>query len=130
LREAKMNLKEETIKMKNWAVVGATNKRRKFGYKIYQRLKENGYNVYPVNPNLDNINGDKCYDNLDEIDDRIDVVDLVVNPEIGIKIMEDIKKNNIKYVWLQPGARSAEIRRFARDNDIDYINGCIYVELL
>jgi hypothetical protein len=125
-----MNLKEETIKMKNWAVVGATNKRRKFGYKIYQRLKENGYNVYPVNPNLDNINGDKCYDNLDEIDDRIDVVDLVVNPEIGIKIMEDIKKNNIKYVWLQPGARSAEIRRFARDNDIDYINGCIYVELL
>jgi hypothetical protein len=130
LREAKMNLKEETIKMKNWAVVGATNKRRKFGYKIYQRLKENGYNVYPVNPNLDNINGDKCYDNLDEIDDRIDVVDLVVNPEIGIKIMEDIKKNNIKYVWLQPGARSAEIRRFTRDNDIDYINGCIYVELL
>lgn len=125
-----MNLKEETIKMKNWAVVGATNKRRKFGYKIYQRLKENGYNVYPVNPNLDNINGDRCYDNLDEIDDRIDVVDLVVNPEIGIKIMEEIKKNNIKYVWLQPGARSAEIRRFARENDIDYINGCIYLELL
>ncbi len=125
-----MNLKEKTIKMKNWAVVGATNKRRKFGYKIFELLKENGYNVYPVNPNLETINEDRCYDNLDEIDEKIDVVDLVVNPKIGIEIMKDIKNNNIKYVWLQPGARSAEIRKFARENDIKYINGCIYAELI
>lgn len=125
-----MNIKEKTIELKNWAVVGATNKRRKFGYKIFKKLQENGYNVYPVNPNLESIDGEKCYDNLNEINDKIDVVDLVVNPKIGIKIMEDIKNNDIKYVWLQPGARSAEIRRFAGENDIEFINGCIYAELL
>ncbi len=125
-----MNLKEKTMELKNWAVVGATNKRKKFGYKIFKKLKENGYNVYPVNPNLESINGDRCYDNLNEIDEKIDVVDLVVNPKIGIEIMKDIKNNDIKYVWLQPGARSQEIRKFARKNNIEFINGCIYAEFL
>src|SRR6056297_1367114 len=102
---SKMDLKKKTLKMKNWAVVGATDKNNKFGYKIYKRLKQNGYNVFAVNPNIEQLLGDRVYDSLAEIEAEIDVVDLVVNPKIGIKVMEKIDKKGIKYVWAQPGAR-------------------------
>jgi hypothetical protein len=124
-----MNLKKETMKLKNWAVVGATPKKNRFGYKIVKKLKENNYNIFPVNPKFEEIAGLKCYDNLSSIEQKIDVVDMVVNPKQGIKIMEEIKKLKIKYVWLQPGTRSDEIRDFAAQNNIKLIENCIYASL-
>lgn len=124
-----MNLKKETMELKNWAVVGATTKQNRFGYKIVKKLKENNYNVYPVNPKFKEVAGLKCYDDLSSIDNQVDVVDLVVNPELGIKIMEEVNKLGIKYVWLQPGTRSQEIRDFAAKNDIELVEDCIYASL-
>ncbi|MEC9490041.1 MAG: CoA-binding protein [Halanaerobiales bacterium] len=124
-----MSLKQKTMELKNWAVVGATTKENRFGYKIPKKLKENDYTVYPVNPKFEEVAGLKCYDNLSSIDNQIDVVDLVVNPELGIKIMEEVNKLGIKYVWLQPGTRSQEIRDFAAKNDIELVEDCIYASL-
>lgn len=124
-----MSLRERTKNMKNWAVVGATDKKNRFGYKIYKKLKDKGYNVYAVNPNLEEIDDDKCYKKLEEIEGKIDVVDFVVNPKIGIHVIETVNKLGIEYVWLQPGTRSRAIRKYAENNDIKYVEGCIYAEL-
>jgi len=124
-----MTIKNETLKMKNWAVVGATDKKDKYGYKIVKTLDENGYNVFPINPSLDEIDGIKTYDNLSSVEKEIDVVDMVVNPQIGKLIMKEITELNIKYVWLQPGTRSDEIREYAEENDIKLVESCIYATL-
>lgn len=124
-----MSLKEKTMSMKNWAVVGATNKKNKYGYKIVKRLKKNNYNVFPVNPKCKDIIGLNCYSDLSSIDSKIDVVDVVVKPEIGIEVMKEINDLGIKYVWLQPGTRSQEIRDFAAKNEIEIIENCIYASL-
>ncbi|MFW5961726.1 MAG: CoA-binding protein [bacterium] len=124
-----MSLIEKTMKMKNWAVVGATTKETRYGYKIVKKLNENNYNVFPVNPKFEEVNGLKCYDDLNSIDSQIDVVDMVVNPKTGIKVMKEINKIGIKYVWLQPGTRSQEIRDFAAENDIELVESCIYANL-
>lgn len=50
---------------------------------------------------------------------------MVVNPTIGIKVMEEIAALGIKYVWLQPGTRSDEIREFAASNGIEIIEDCV-----
>ncbi|MDU2577412.1 MAG: CoA-binding protein, partial [Veillonella sp.] len=52
---------QQALGQKVWAVIGATHKTEKFGYKIYKCLKDHGYEVYPVNPNVAEIDGDKCY---------------------------------------------------------------------
>lgn len=104
-------------------------KKNKFGYLIPLRLKENDYQVYPVNPKLEEVAGLKCYSSLNSIKSKIDVVDLVVNPEIGIKVMEEIKQLDIKYVWLQPGARSDQIKEYAKKHQIEIIESCIYASL-
>lgn len=124
-----MDLIKKTINLKNWAVVGATTKKDRFGYKIVAKLNKNDYNVFPVNPKFEKVNGLKTYDNLTAIKTKIDVVDMVVNPKQGIKIMKEINKLGIKYVWLQPGTRSQEIRDFAAENDINLIENCIYAKL-
>jgi len=124
-----MDLIKKTMEFKNWAVVGATTKNNKYGYKIVKKLKQNNYNVFPVNPNIKEVDSIKCYDNLSSIEAQIDVVDMVVNPEHGIKIMQEIKELGIKYVWLQPGTRSKQIRDFAAENKIELIEDCIYARL-
>jgi len=124
-----MSLKNETMKLKNWAVVGATTKKNRFGYKIVEKLKQNDYNVFPVNPKFEEVAELKCYPDLSSIENDIDVVDMVVNPKSGIKVMEEISKLGIKYVWLQPGTRSQEIREFAAENNIELIEDCIYASL-
>ena len=124
-----MNLKKKTMELKNWAVVGATTKKNRYGYKIVKKLKQNGYNVFPVNPKFEEVDELKCYDDLSSIEAQIDVVDMVVNPKKGIKVMEEINKLGIKYVWLQPGTRSQEIRDFAAENDIEILEDCIYASL-
>jgi predicted CoA-binding protein len=124
-----MSVKRDTLEMKNWAVVGATNKVEKYGYKIVNKLDEHNYNVYPINPSLDEIDGIKVYDKLSDIEDEIDVVDIVVNPQIGKHVMKEVNKLGIKYVWLQPGTRSDEIREYAEENDIKIVESCIYATL-
>ncbi len=124
-----MSVKRDTLEMKNWAVVGATNKKDKYGYKIVNKLDGHNYNVYPINPSLDEIDGIKVYDKLSDIEDEIDVVDIVVNPQIGKHVMKEVNKLGIKYVWLQPGTRSDEIREYAKENDIKIVESCIYATL-
>ena len=122
-------LKKKTLKMKNWAVVGATDDKSRFGYKIVKILKENDYNVYPVNPKKDKVAGIRCYNKLSEIENKIDVVDFVINPQIGKNIIEEVAELDIEYVWLQPGSRSDEIRDYAKDYNIKIIEDCIYATL-
>lgn len=124
-----MDIIKKTMDMKSWAVVGASNKQDKFGYKILKSLKNSGYKVYPINPRLEEIEGIKSYKSILDIKEEIDVVDMVINPRFGIKVMEEIKKKGIKYVWLQPGTRSDEIREFAKKNNIILIEDCIYARL-
>ncbi|MCK8823626.1 CoA-binding protein [Fuchsiella alkaliacetigena] len=124
-----MSIKEESLAKQNWAVVGATDKQNKFGYKIVNRLKQQGYSVFPVNPNLEEVAGLECYAQLADIPAEIEVVDLVVNPQIGLKVMEEIIELAIDYLWLQPGARSEELRERASKEGINLIEGCIYAVL-
>lgn len=122
-------LGEKMLEMKKWAVVGATEVTSKFGYRVYKKLKDNGYDVYPVSVKYDVIDGDKAYNSLSEIPEKIEVVDFMVNPRIGISIIKECKELGIKYVWLQPGTVSDEIKEYADNNQIEYFEGCVLVAL-
>ena len=74
---------KDALAEKVWAVIGATHKTDKFGYKIYKCLKEHGYEVYPVNPNVTSIDGDTCYPSLSALPVVPGVVDFVVPETAG-----------------------------------------------
>jgi len=120
---------EQTLRMRNWAVVGASPKRDRASNQIVRELDERGFTVYPVRPATPEIEGLACYASLADVQGQIEVVDLVVNPEVGIRVMEQVRELGIKYVWVQPGAESDEIRRFAEKHDIVAVEACVLVGL-
>ncbi|MDK2970685.1 MAG: uncharacterized protein PWP23_440 [Candidatus Sumerlaeota bacterium] len=129
MSESVQEIAEKTIRMKKWAVVGASPKPARYSHKIMQLLRERGFDVYPVRPAVSEIDGLKVYPSIAAIPEKVDVVDMVVNPEAGLKAMEEIRDAGIKYVWLQPGAESEEIHAFARENGITAIDACVLAVL-
>jgi predicted CoA-binding protein len=114
---------------KNWAVIGASDKEERYGYKIMKKLIAHDYVTYPVSPKHKIIEGYKVYGKLTDIEGTIDVVDFVVNPKIGIKILDDCAKMNIKRIILQPGTASVELKAKAKALGIEAIEACVLVLL-
>ncbi len=100
------------------AVVGATNNKDKYGFKVFKTLKNRypEFDIIPVNPNCDSVLGFSCLNSLEEIKDEIDTLVLIVNPEIGLKIVEKAFSKGVKKFWFQPGAESPEIEVFCKEH--------------
>ena len=111
---------------KNWVVVGDVLNSNKYAYKILRELKESAYNVCGVNPRG---KAEEVYLNLKDVNYKIDVIDLCINPITGIKVLKEAKDLNIDKVLIQPGAESTEILDYCRENGITAIEGCVLVEL-
>ena len=120
---------KEMLEFKKWAVVGATQNIEAFGYKMFKALQKNGYTVYPVTPKYDKIDEIKAYKSIKDIPDDIDVVGFIVNPKIGISVIEDVIDLGIKNIWMQPGTRNPKIVKRAIDNNINVVFSCVMVEL-
>jgi len=118
------------LNLKVWAVLGATDNKEKFGYKIFKILKDAGYKVYPVNPGVDSILGDKCYPTLSALPVKPDAVNFVVPPKVGEPIIAECVALGIKNVWLQPGANGDNVVNAAKKEELNVIHkSCILVEL-
>lgn len=114
------------MKYKNWVVVGDILNEEKYAYKILNSLKNAGYNVKGVNPRE---KYKEVYKDLSEVPYNIDVVDLCIRPEDGIRIIKEAARLHIDKVLIQPGAESDEIVEFADKKNILAIEGCALVEL-
>jgi len=117
--------------VRNISLVGATNNKEKYGYRILKNLENKGYNLYPVNPNYDEIEGIKTYPSIKELPkEEIDLIVFVVPPKVGIKVLKEAYQEGYKKFWFQPGAESDEIEQYVKSlNDVDcsFID-CIMVE--
>lgn len=123
-------LKKEMLERKVWAVVGASPKKEKFGYKIYKKLKAKGYEVFPVNPGCDLIDGDKCYSSLSELPKIPECVNMVVPPRVTNSTLEEIVKLSINNVWLQPGTFDEETIALYEEKGVNTVYyDCILVAL-
>ncbi len=120
----------EFLDKKNvFAVVGASRNPKKYGHQVYKDLRNAGYRVYPVNPNANEVLGDKCYPSLEALPVKPDVADLVVPPEVTEQAVKTCNKLGIKKVWMQPGSESENAINFCTENNIDVIHGvCVMVE--
>jgi predicted CoA-binding protein len=121
---------EEFLEKRNvFAVVGASRNPMKYGHQVYKDLRNAGYTVYPVNPNANEILGDKCYARLESLPEIPQVVDLVVPPEATNEAVKVCKKLGIRRVWMQPGSESRMALDFCKENDIEVVYGvCVMVE--
>ena len=123
-------LRDEMVKMKKWALIGASPNESMFGYKILMQLKEKGYTVYGINPKYDEINGVKIYHSLKELPEKVDAVNVIVNPALSLTALDDIVESKIENVWFQPGSYNPEVLNKGKNNELNMVfHECLYVEL-
>lgn len=123
------NLVKDFLSRKNFAVVGSFRNESKYAYRILDKLKKEGYEVYPINPSLQEVLGEKCYKRISDIPFTVDVASIVTPPEVTEKIVQECLEKGIKRLWLQPGAENDNVINFCCNNDIKIIHSlCIMLE--
>ena len=111
------------------AVVGATDNSAKYGSVIYRDLKRKGFQVFPVNPSRETVDGDRAFASLSEIPEKPTIANIVVPPEAALKVFEECLALGINNIWIQPGAESPENLDFLQQNNFNYLaHACIMVQ--
>jgi len=70
---------------------------------IYRRFRDAGYEVFPVNPNAETVEGTTCYKHLKDIPGHVDGVVIVTRAEITESVVHDCKAAGITRVWMHGG---------------------------
>jgi predicted CoA-binding protein len=111
------------------AVVGATDTPGKYGGIIYRDLKAKGFTVFAVNPAAESVDGDPAYATLADLPETPTIVNVVVNPWLGRRVLRKALELGLMNVWLQPGAENDELVAFLDENGFNYLaNACIMVK--
>lgn len=115
----------------NIALVWASNDKEKYWNKILHNLLSKWHLIFPVNKKEDFIETLKCYKNLSEIRNKIDIVNIVTPPKVTLEVLKEALALNLKKVWIQPGASDEDVIKFLKENDFDYItDACIMIDFV
>jgi predicted CoA-binding protein len=98
------------------AVVGLSSKKFRPSFGVAEYMQREGYRIIPVNPNETEVLGEKSYARLEDIPEKIDIVDIFRRSEFVKPLVESAIKLGAKAVWMQEGVedeRSAEKARKA-----------------
>ena len=119
-------LVEEFLTQKKIAVVGVSRKKTKFGNAIYKELKQKGYELFPINLNINEYEGKTCYPDLVSLPEKVEAVVICVPPVQTEKVVMEAARAGINKVWLQQGSQSEVAIKFCEENGIDCVsNECI-----
>jgi predicted CoA-binding protein len=98
------------------AVTGVSRQPKNHGSNVvYQRLRERGYEVFAVNPNADEVEGDRCYHDLRSIPGGVDAVVIATRPEIAEETMRECADLGIRHVWMHRGPGAGSVSKAAAD---------------
>ena len=113
---------KEFLDLPVWAVVGASRDPNRYGYRVLVALRKAGYRVYAINPNADEVAGERAYPSLKDLPETPDVVDTVVPPAVTGRAVEEAASLGIKRIWMQPGSESDEAIRLAEERGMTVIH--------
>lgn len=94
------NLVQNFLAQKKIAVVGVSDKRETGCNLAYTKFKENGHQVFAVNPRISTFNGDACYPDLKSLPEKPDAVFLLTNPKVTEQVIQQCVDLGIKHVWM------------------------------
>ena len=107
------------------AVIGANGDRRKFGNKSVRAHLAAGYEVYPVHPTEDTVEGLTAYRSVADVPaDRLDVVTVYLPPKVGLTVLPGLVGKPIGQLILNPGADTPEVVAEARRLGLPVVQGC------
>lgn len=119
---------EEFLAHRRIAVMGVSRSPKDHGANVvYRRLRDRGYEVFPVNPNADTVEGDRAYPDLGAIVGGVDGVVVATAPSHAVEIVRECVDLGIGRVWFHRGPGGGSVAddavRLARDAGMNVIAG-------
>ena len=118
----------EFLANKRIAVTGVSRKGKEHGANtVYKRLRERGYEVFAVNPNADEVEGDRSYHDLESIPGGVDAVVVATAPSKADDTMRECDELGINKVWMHRGPGGGSVSEtataYGREHGITVIDG-------
>ena len=96
------------------AVVGLSSRKFRPSYGVSRYMQTAGYRIIPVNPENTEVLGEKSYATLEEIPEKVDIVDIFRRSEFVPAIVESAIRIGAKAIWMQEGVIHSEAAEKAR----------------
>ena len=115
------------------AIVGASNKPHRPSYGVFQDLRAAGFDVVPVNPNVDEVDGLPCYPSVTEAviaTGPVDIVDVFRRTGRCSEAARDAVSAGARCLWLQLGIADREAGRIAHEGGLAVVmDRCTSIEV-
>ena len=113
---------------KKMAIAGVSRDPKKFGYTVYEELSKKDYELYPINPNADTINGNKCYKDVSSLPSHVKHL-LILTPKSQTdETLKEAISKGITHIWVQQMSETENTIKIAEEYDIEPImKKCIFM---
>ena len=125
---------DDFLAQKRLALVGVSREAEDFSRRLFQELRERGYDVVPVNPAAAEIDGQRCFARVQDIAPAVDTALLLTSPEATDQVVQDCVEAGITRVWMHRGAGVGAVSdaavKFCDEHGIQVVAGfCPYMFL-
>jgi predicted CoA-binding protein len=116
-------------KYKTIAVVGLSSNPARPSYGVTEYMQSAGYHIVPVNPNEREVLGEPSYASLDDVPQKIEIVDIFRRPEDVPPVVDAAIRTGAKVIWMQLGIANEAAARKAQTAGLTVVmDACILVE--
>lgn len=125
---------KDFLEQKRLALVGVSHREQDFSRSVFRELRRRGYSVIPVNPNLTEVEGQRCFPHVQDITPPVDAAMLMTSPAVSEEVVRDCKLAGVTQVWMHQGAGAGASNPwasdFCRQHGIRVIEGeCLFMFL-
>lgn len=113
------------------AIAGVSRDPKKFGFIAFKELREKGFEVLPINPNAETIDGIKCYPSVASLPEGVESLLLVTPRNQTAGVIREALEKKIPHLWIQQMAESKEALKLAENTSVNLIyKECILMHTL
>ncbi|HYH01255.1 MAG TPA: CoA-binding protein [Terriglobales bacterium] len=115
------------LKHQRIAFVGVSKNPQDFTRRLMQEMVQRGYDVVPVNPGAESIEGRQCYSRVQDVEPRIDAALLMTAPAVTEQIVRDCADGGVDFIWMYRAGGAGSVNEtavaFCREHGMRVIAG-------
>ena len=110
------------LEPKKMAMAGVSRNRKKFGYSVFKELRAKGFEIFPINPRADEIDGVKCFASVGELPADVKHLHIITPKTQSEELVRQAHEKGIQDIWIQQSSETPEALEFAKNKNINLIH--------